>query len=320
MSLPALNWKKISTVVVGTSDSVGVLNAIYTALTSVVYYDGATRTPGTGSAHTVSRYQNVGVTEAVYGTPPVNGGVGSKWILASSAGTLTPPLAAGVSFYSDEIYGGICKNAGAFSSWDAANPFTSGSFSRYTIVVDYHNGAYNYQTVTVYESKEAIAVVIKSTNVNRAHVFFAGAILTPITSAVGEAESDGRLYGMVTSGTIFSLQELWTDNSMFRDFNGQTQRFLVFEPGTSDVMQISLNFTINDRTTTSLKTIADQECYIIPIFKHGILGYMVGKGRDFAIINRMIDGTILSNSGNDIGYVLSANHSNTSQDSLALLA
>jgi len=64
MSLAALNWRYVGSAGFATATVATVLDAVYTLGLSVTYADTTTRTPGSGSAWTWSRYQNVSVTEA----------------------------------------------------------------------------------------------------------------------------------------------------------------------------------------------------------------------------------------------------------------
>ena len=181
-----------------------LINGIYTLGTAATYASGAARTPGTGSAWTWNREQILGVTEAAYGAPPTNA-LNFRYILggASTARAysfLTPDTAA----LTNIVTIGMARNAGVYTSWFNAQPFTSG-FSGYwrasrliTTVL--------YDRVHMWESQEQCVIVFaeSATGVTSAAAF--GAWVDPMsTASTTGGETDGRVYLMAGTGSSTNM-------------------------------------------------------------------------------------------------------------------
>lgn len=206
MSLTALNWKQLPpTAVGGTGAMDDLLDAIYTAFQSATYANGDARSAGSGSAWTVSRFQNVGTTEAVYGTPPTDT-LNQRFIIAGVAGAATPSMAAPDSYTNDVPMASLNKNSGAFNAWDNAAPFTSGQFFGYW---KFGAAAKTWAQVYCYESQEAIHVVIRD-DANELWCCTLGAWVDPESTDGLDAESDGKLYCVQTQGTTAIPAVIWS--------------------------------------------------------------------------------------------------------------
>ena len=193
MAVTALNWKKLATVTLAGSAINQMLDGIYTALGASTYYDGSARTPGSGSAWTVARYQNAGTTEAVYAVPPV-GALAHKVIFGGAAGAKTPTMASPDTWVVNCVLVGLAKNAGAYNAWDNAAPFTSGQFYGYWRLTSQTTVV----RVTVYEAEECLLVRYE-TSANIGNMCLIGALWDPGSVAATAAESDGRRYGVAVT-------------------------------------------------------------------------------------------------------------------------
>ena len=151
-------WRYVGSTSTGATTATW-LDALFTLGTKATYYDGSTRTPGTGQAGTYSRYQNSGVTEAVYATPATDTlNVRHIWAGASSTPSPTPTMATPDVWANDRVFVSINKNSGAFNAYNAANPFTSGDFFGYwTAAWQTSLGA---GTLYLYECERAAYVVV----------------------------------------------------------------------------------------------------------------------------------------------------------------
>lgn len=205
MSVTALNWKKLATVTLAGTAINQMLDGIYTALGAATYYDGSARTPGSGSAWTVARYQNAGTTEAVYAVPPT-GALAHKVIFGGASGAKTPTMASPDTWVANCVMVGLAKNAGAYNAWDNAAPFTSGQFYGYWRM----NTSTTDTKVNVYECEECLMVRFES-GTNVGHHVLIGALWDPGSVAATAAESDGRRYGMAltssSTGTTVNFHE-----------------------------------------------------------------------------------------------------------------
>jgi len=263
MALPTQNWRMLQPVYVGATGSnatggiTGVLDAIYTMGTATVYADGTARTPGAGSAWTWAQDNTTfgtGFTTAVYATPPTTTAINQQIIFAGStsvAGAVWKQLydnrSAGV------LYGGIGKNTGVYNTWNnATTPFTSGDFSGFAASM---GGAFlNTQAFVVYmiECQESVVVWISCpTAVNVGGAVVVGAVVDPLSAAAANAESDGRLYGITTSGGGTRLPVTWlsvasgTNATLFvNDATNNNFHSVVFSPGAGTVLSANRLFGV----------------------------------------------------------------------------
>lgn len=261
MSLSALSWRRLPTVTVTTSTAAGVLDHIWSVLGSggTTYYDGSTRTVGAGSAATWARFQNAGTTEALYATP-VTDTLTHRLIIAGVNAVRTPAMASPDTYSSNTLMISLNKNSGAFASWDHASaPFTSGSFFGYWKL--WNAGGTAASKIYCFEAQEAVAVFIEDTGGN---VYGAcwGAIFDPeSTDTTSDAESDGKLYGILTSGTSAIAANINIQGSGASTLNSFTCHATAngqshvgcFQPGTATLLTL-FREQRNVSTTTSLRT------------------------------------------------------------------
>ncbi len=329
MSLSALNWRRLPTQVLGASTAVAVLDAIYTALGpgGVTYYDGSTRTPGSGSAGTWTRYQNAGTTEALYCTPATTT-LTNRILIAGVNAVRTPLMASPDTYSSNMLMATIVKNAGAFASWDhATQPFTSGSpfgFWRFLSIA-----AITLGNVYCFEAEEAVAVFVENGADGSIFGFVAGAILDPESSDVtSDAESDGKLYGLLVTGSTAIGNTFNTaggttasTNAFMAHSTTAAQAHIgCFTPGAGTIKTLFRVLTPALSTTTHLKTPAGRFVRIPYLFadrsgNSPIVGRLreIVNGPDGKIIN------VYQESGVDVAYLVSGS-STADQDAVWLLA
>jgi hypothetical protein len=212
MSLPALEWRKLPVRVLQVSQSANsLLDTIHDMLTGSVYHDNTTRIPGTGSAwYGVTKFVTGSNTEAVFCFPPTKTEMSMSVIFAGKAtsGTSTTFAAATASrentIVGGLLYGACVKGAesSSFSQWTSYYPFGSSSNSTGYIKIGPSASVFGlYDKLTIYESKEAIALTMYDTALplSGSYPFFGGAIIDPEQSTPTsslDAEADGRLYGV----------------------------------------------------------------------------------------------------------------------------
>lgn len=204
MSLVALTHRRLATVTASASTIAAVLDAFWAVVDPAVtvYSDGSTRSfTGAGATGwTWTRVQVSGVTEALYATPP-GGSLSQRVIIAgrSVAPAPSPTMVAPDTFLANGLLISHALSAGAFTTWNAAAPFTSGRFGGYTRVGAAVTG-FASVAVCVYETQETIWVEML-TGGTSIILACAGALYDPETTAAAAAETDGRRYGYMTSGT-----------------------------------------------------------------------------------------------------------------------
>lgn len=324
MALSTLNWRMLPPQVVTTNTVNAILDLIYTMGISSTYSDGSGRTPGSGSAWTWGRdttnaYQT-GVTTAAYATPPVDA-IGHKICFAGS----TVAGAPGSKMYLDTYAAGImmvgtAKNSGSYGTWTSGTtPFTTGDFTGF-IHACRNTSTTTYSTVYMYESQEAIVVQLVSSAGTICEVV-AGAYIDPLSSHSSNAESDGRLYGVTSSGsTSFSSAVRWTaaPNQTFNHTGGNgAPHSPIFVPGAGTV-QATYKFTyIINATFASINLTAkngDIPRITVPIGFISAAPYFCGQLRQiYTTKNSGSSNLTWSISGVAQGYVLSGSTVTTSE-------
>jgi hypothetical protein len=192
-----------------------LLNTIYDMLTGSFYWDNSARVPGSGSAwQQITKFVTGSNTEAVYCFPPTRTIMSMSVILAGRAlpGAGASSSAVAVTGSRETLisrgllYGACVKGATSesFTQWTSQYPFGSSSISTGYVKIGASASVFGlYDTITIYESKEAIAFTLFDFQapVSGNYPFFAGAIIDPeqgsLTSSL-DAEQDGRLYGVAT--------------------------------------------------------------------------------------------------------------------------
>jgi hypothetical protein len=219
MPLSSLTWKMLPPVTISSSATPhGILDAIYQCGTQTRYVDGTLKSSASTSwtwSKDNSNTINSGLTTAVYAEPTSPGAslFGQRVIFAGSTSTpgaikyLKP---AGDTWASTKILmgtaiGRVSGSPGSYGTWsrlssdpNGGTPFTSGQFTGY-ISFGYYSTA---STIMIFESQESVAVFMLNSTGSILGVCFSGAYIDPISSDLLNAESDGRLYGLSSAGTM----------------------------------------------------------------------------------------------------------------------
>ena len=258
MALPTLNWRKLAPVTLAANNVNAALDALYAAGTAATYADGSPRVQGqdcawswTGNIDNTNALQP-GATTAVYCTPPTSfPGVTNPGTVIPQAmlwcGTTTvggPTATLRYAFPAAQIdartagmlYVGQCKNPGAYSNWNSATPFTSGEFTGCARAAFDFTAVWNL--LYMWESQEGVIVQLGRTSPQISTSWNGGgALLDPGSSS--NAETDGRLYGVFSTGSNnYCASTFWSSNSDVPFYEGSTagrERFGIFTPGTATI-------------------------------------------------------------------------------------
>lgn len=333
MSLPALNWRYVGNQAFGTATVAACLDALFTLGTRTTYADGSPRTPGVGSAGTYSRYQNLGVTEAVYCTPPLVTALASRLIWAGYTGVSpvpAPTMASPDVAAADILFCSMNKNSGAFSAWNAASPFTSGQFFGYWRAWPTSAGI---GSVDLYESTESAWVVIRNSTGAATYHMQNGALLDPESTAALDAESDGRLYGVSVTGSnlpanpaTFTNYNAPSQNPMNHSSLSAQQHSAVFAPGAGTLLTCRVNLTHGQtgQSTTYLRTRSGRYARIpSPVVNSSASApndNSLGTFRGVAFFSNAILGQRQVDGGTIIGYTVTGQSTATNSCYLLLYA
>jgi hypothetical protein len=311
MSLEHVAWRYVGSQTFATATVAAVLDALYTLGTKATYYDASTRTQGSGSAwtYTGNRYQNAGTTEALYPAPPTN--TLTQRVLVAGAATLptpSPTAASPDSTAANTLMVNIVKNAGAYNAWNAASPMTSGTTFGYWRVWPTTAGT---GTVYLWEGKDVMMVII-TTSTGTSYGFIAGAILDPETTDASDGESDGKLYGLIVSGTTAVISTAFFSTADFLTHSGTASAFhaAVFTPGGSTLLTMSP--VTNGRTamtTTGLRTRAGQYARVPFVYRYTAAApndRFAGRLREVFMFSDSQTPRVQTNGATTIGYVVGA--------------
>lgn len=241
LPLPELTAYRLADANPASNDLHGLLEAIHTRLGASVDYRG-TALPTTHQ-WTRGRYQNAGVTEAVYATRPGSVMTLDPAILFAGAASASGATFQTDTFLASGCHVGIAKNAGSYNAWDNAAPFTSGEWSGFNRAFPTAANATS-TVVRMYVTQETIILDVWTSAT--AHYFVVvGAPVEAHTDHIDACESDSRLYGCFTSGAfVAAASNLLATTSQFLDHvtsTAGTSHGFVFEPGTANIRTCGRN-------------------------------------------------------------------------------
>jgi hypothetical protein len=321
VSLTHANWRYVGSQSFSVASLAAVMDALHTLATASQYADSSSRTQGSGSAGTWSRVQVSGSTECLHVTPATSA-INHRILIAGASYTPSPsPVMCSPDNYSaNTLNVGLVKNAGSFVSWNATDPFTSGQNFGYWKLWPTSAGSGN---VYLWESKDSIAIAISNSSGSATYGCIAGAILDPESDdTTTDAESDGAMYGIITSGGSSISSSFWGGGFgaafLAHSASNQTPHAGVFSPGSASILTMSPTMTFpTSPTSTGLKTRSGRFARIAITMRSSSPDNLLGRLRE---VYAFCDGQTparLTSGGNTIGYIYSG--STTSQvDSILL--
>lgn len=321
MALPALNWRYCGVANFTSGSLNGAIDALYTLGTATTYADGSARTPGSGSAWTWAREQSTGTTVAAYGNPPTNA-LGMRYIVGGSTSAvaytvLTPDTATATGL----LAAGMQKGAGVYTTWGSATPFTVAGFSGYWRAIR-GVATISYDSVSLWESQEACVVQWAQSSTGNTSILVFGAVLDPGTTASAAAESDGRIYCMMTAGnsTIVSSTFLSSvaDGAAFGPHSGTTNASHAgyFQPGTNNIRTLARMGNFSPGTTFA--NAAGEIAGAAYILTDNLTGNYVGAFRNLYIVKDQFSRVTVINGSTPLGYTCGAQTSGTAGDCVFL--
>lgn len=321
MSLAPLAWRYVGAQAFASATVASALDALYTLGLATTYDDSTNRTPGSGSAWTWSRYQNASTTEACYATPPTDT-LGLRVILAGAAAAASPVQTMAVPDVAaaGTMHVNVIKNAGNFASWNAASPFTSGQTFGYWRAWASASGA---GTVRLYEGTEAVLVLISAGNGNIYAVILGALLDSESPDTTLDAESDGKLYGMITTGPTSPIGSSINTANLFLDHaaTASQNHAGIFTPGGSALLPMNRRApAAASLTTTTLKTRSGR--YVRAPYDYRSTAsapndVSLGRLREISMFSDGKTGTRLVSGATTIGYLVSGSTS-ADQDAVFL--
>jgi hypothetical protein len=337
MPVPDLKWRALAPVVLAANTLPDALNALYTAGTALTYADGSARVPGTDSAWTWSRDTSSGTNQASFALPPTAGyapapgtvlGQALMWCGSSTAAPTNmvayayPPAQVDAKTQ-NMLYCGCVKNTtGVYiaGAWNTAAPFTTGQSTGFARAFVLPVTAV-WNRVYMWECPEAIIVAFAQTGPSVGTSWSGGgAIGDPGIAGLGE--TDGRVYGVFTSGSNnYNQSNMWanTGDAAFWEASvaGQS-RFGCFIPGTATISGYN-RFGAYAPASTFLAR--GNEVPLVPVYCAGSLTASIPapiRLREIWLSRDGIAGQVVSNGGVTLGYVAGANALTTAADAAVL--
>jgi len=335
MALPTLTWRAFTPVTLSANTTVAILDTIYTNGTATVNYADGTPRPAPGTVGSTSwtwnRESPAGVTVSAYGTPPQPVGpdamipttyiVAGASALPGSGPTMISPDVNAIN----RLILGMVKNPGAYTNWNAANPFTSGNFSGYGTVSP-ATTSITYVTLYMWECQEAWIAVLANAGGTQTYVMGGGAFVNALSTAALNAESDGRCYSITTTGATQFVANTWISSisGTVGPFRGSTaangSRWYQFQPGTGSLRTIIRMTAGTAAALSSTSTTPNGEFPYIPMFDmlDVTSNQYMGELRQIGVTRAARTGQRWSNGGTIVAYILSA-QTGTDREAAALL-
>jgi len=324
MSLSHVEWRYVGSLSFATASVASVLDSLYTLGTTGSYADGTSRVENSGSAwnFTGNTFLSSSTREAVWCTPP---GTNTQTVLIAGSAVNQPntgSMASPDTSAQNIMFVNMTRGSGSYSNWTANPPITGGSAS-FGYWRAWPTSA-GIGVVYLWESKECIATIV-STTVGTTYGFIAGAILDPETTGASEAEADGRLYGLITAGTLTAINTgmnggasnvfIGAHNTSANGNHGG-----VFSPGSSTIIQLNTQTTLRDSSTGNLKN-SGGKFIRLPILmgKNSATpnNNFMGRLRDIVYCSDGKTGQKLTDGATVIGYLLGS-HTTVDNDQVML--
>lgn len=288
LPLPTLTWTQgagISTGYLAPTEQ-QVIDAVDTALASATYWEKKSEAAG---------YIEIG--------PKAGSAIPNfKAIIcgAPGAAAVLAPDTDGAA-----LWVGIAPSGGTLGTWNSATPYGASRWSKYwkccTTAV--------CESLYLLETNESLMIVFRDNSLDNFYACLIGAVFTPPDA--GSAESDDRVYGMITSGTTAIAPTFWNSQTSFLGhsaLNNQSHMG-IFRPDlpTSFETIIRFNKTVQVDTSYTPESLGGS-LLNTPVFlsKTAAPYFMVGKLRQMYITKQYTDRTAIYNSGSVLqGYAFS---------------
>jgi hypothetical protein len=310
----------------------GLLNGIFSLFDTSSYADGTARVTGSGVAWSFYRTSSVdsgsvlGPTAVVYGYPPTMSVMSQSVIFAGSASAPTislPAMTTNASFVANALYMRVQHQANwsQYRSWLSGSIFNSGSSgvntgslartgSGFAPIIG--ASVYSIGTINAWECGEAVAIACHTTSSTATATALsfggiAGAFIDPeSTDTTVDAEVDGRIYAVATSGVVIGLTFLsLTTDFLNHNATAGSSKFVFIQPTTDNKIILNL---LETRTITYLTTSNRGSLISFPLYVKDATNRFIGRLREIEAIRNSVSGYVLRTSSSDLGYALGSSN------------
>jgi hypothetical protein len=342
MPISPLTWKALTPVTLSSLTEAGYISALKSAFDSTTYKDGTARNPNAESGVAWKATSLSG--GSIKCTPVAKDGYLKQLIhFVQATGNTSLTTAFGEAITGGRVYANLVLNPSDTYTANVSDPFgttfndspvrqikyfqVSPDIGETNTTGLHSSTGVKYCRLSIWESQDALIIhTWFSTNADGSsavgYLNVYGGWIAPDISAGGaaDAESDGLLYGIATSGctnTDVSTDSAYyyhNSTSNFLNHNSATAtataarknaRCVVFEPGSSNLWILSRMGRFNSATqnfTTKSKKLAK-----IPIY-FDTTDYFVGRAREIWAYRRVMNGLVMRSGGSgglDIAYLVS---------------
>lgn len=323
-------------VVTSTAEPSFILDAIYTAGTSAVYADGSTRVLGTYAAPNVGQVPlaagptlpasgfawtwNFDATTSTSGgqktacyAVPASGALNQQIIVMGIPSTVSIVGSTFKQFVdvrsNASVYAGVAKNSGLYQSFQNATPFTVGDFTGFAACTNLAPTA-GITLLLMWESAECVVFQLREgANSGQVTATVMGAFIDPLSVNLANAETDGRLYGVSTTGSVANVPATWlvagTGGAPFtHGVSSGNAHFGTFNPGLGTLVTMTRGQTF---TPSSAFTSRNGDLPQIPYQLVGsVSGAYIGQLRQMFVTRDSLTGIGWEALGVQKGYLFAA--------------
>jgi len=305
----------------------GLMDALWAALSSATDYNGT----ALAATHAWT-WAREGTTKSVYGVPPTGTMTRGMKILIAGDTAGAPTMASPDAFVASCPMAGIALAAGAYTAWASATPFTSGIWSGYWKMA---GTTYNLTSAKVrcFISQEDVIIALITTTGNVQAWAKIGAIIDANASGgrLGtDAETDGRLYGMFTTGAG-SVPAAWQNgipaNGPVQHYTSDgSEHMMVFAPGTSAFWTCGRGYVTHNTQTAARFTFSSGAYGGHPIVickatsGRTFDGSLIGNLRGVQYGGKRMSGTVAPAAGTTTAHFLSPDTTSAAADGIILTA
>lgn len=335
MALPALKWRSLAPVTLAANTLPAALDAMHAAGTATTYADGSARVPGTDSAWTWGRDISSGLNQASYALPPTlgyappAGTVLAQALMWCGSSTAAPTSMTAYTYSTTDaktqnmMYVGCVKNTSGIyvaGAWNTATPFSDGQSTGFARAFVLPATAV-WNRVYMWECPEAVIVAFARTP-PQVDTSWSGAGALGDPGIAGLGETDGRIYGVFTSGSNnYNQPNMWSntgDAAFYETSIAGQSRFGCFIPGTANISGYN---RVGNFAPAATFLSRGNEVPLVPVYCAGSLTASLPapiRLREIFLSRDGITGQVLSDGGTTLGHVVGANALTTAADAAVL--
>jgi hypothetical protein len=252
--LPQILLKRLPDQAIGGVNVADMHTAILAMFASGTYFNGDARTAGAGQAWSLQASEGAPVEASCF-APPTGSPCSARVLLAGVNAAKIPQMwgAPTDTWLANALLVGVSSNGGSLSTWDSATPL--GASARWTKFIR-TSTALGAAAGVLRGAEGSEGFLLHWTNGTNQGFFYAGAIFDVGVASALNAETDQRLYGIISSGGDAIPTSWEAAANLFMGHNGSANKphCIYLSPGASIVRAAQrVNIRAGVTTATSSK-------------------------------------------------------------------